>query len=814
MSFLALLLACVAALNLWVGFYVYRQNPGAAPHRAFGFMATTIALWTTGLATTHYAPGVNPWPLRFAFAAASLIPIGVLAFVEETPVRFIDRWQLRRRLFTPVSIALAAASFSPWIVVSVTLGRSASVTVHGPLYPAFVIFVITCLAHSVCVWAVRYRRATGLTKLQLRHLVPAFAIASGLVIVTNLIVPILFNTSDLSKFGPLFTLPPLALVGHSIIRHHLLDLRVVVRHSAVYLAASCCAGLALVALLSASNAIIREEHGIPLPETLLALSVAILFGPLKTRIQRAFDRYLYREPYDYPRTIREASRALRGTIDLVALLESVTTVVDQTLKPEGAAVYLFDEDERHFRLVRKLPGTGFPDTLPTSSPLVSEIRQRRETLFRDERAPAENVNRNARALAFAGLGADVVIPLIDEREVTGLLCINAKRSGDPYFSDDADLLATLANQLAVAIRNAQTHQRIVHLNQELQTILSTIEIGVVAVSARGRIALFNRAAERLTGMAAASARGQRVEHLPAPLAKSIAGTIGDGEPRSPVEFSLPDAAGRLVPIVASTSPLLNPARQLRGAVAVFSDVSHLKALEQEKGRAERLASIEAIASGLVHEIRNPLVAIKTFSQLLPTRYQDSEFRETFSRLAGREIRRIDTLLTRFRTLASASSQPMESVDVTDPIRATLALLGPQLDEHEIRVRQMVDGTPRPILGNIAQLEQLFLNLCLNAMEAMGAGGELTLRVADLTEGGGATLLVEVSDTGVGIPEELLASIFNPFTTTKRRGSGLGLAICRSIADAHRARLSARSNPGRPGSTFTVEFPVPAPSSTL
>jgi signal transduction histidine kinase len=98
---------------------------------------------------------------------------------------------------------------------------------------------------------------------------------------------------------------------------------------------------------------------------------------------------------------------------------------------------------------------------------------------------------------------------------------------------------------------------------------------------------------------------------------------------------------------------------------------------------------------------------------------------------------------------------------------------------------------------------------------MGAGGELTLRVADLTEGGGTTLLVEVSDTGTGIPEELLAKIFDPFVSTKARGSGLGLAICRGVADAHRARLRARNNGERPGSTFTIEFPVPAaaPSPT-
>jgi len=409
---------------------------------------------------------------------------------------------------------------------------------------------------------------------------------------------------------------------------------------------------------------------------------------------------------------------------------------------------------------------------------------------------------------FCRLRAEVVVPLVEAEQVIGLLCIGAKRSGDPYFSNDADLLATLANQSAVAIRNAQTHQRVVQVNEELQKILSTIESGVIAVGPKGKIAIFNRAAEQLTGVPAQTARGQPVDHLPAALARLITMTVQDGQSRSQEEFALPDAAGQLVPLVCSTSPLLRPPGAIAGAVAVLADLSRLKELEQEKRRAERLASLEAIASGMVHEIRNPLVAIKTFTQLLPVRFHDEEFRETFSRVADREIRRIDDLLIRFRTLSSASSQPMEPVDILGPLQDTLETLGPRLAECQIQLRRVANGPPRPILGNASQLEQLFLNLCLNAVEAMEAGGELTVRVADLSEGGGTTLLVEISDTGCGIPEELLATIFNPFVTTKAHGIGLGLAICRSITDAHHARLSARNNVGRPGTTFTVEFPVP------
>jgi len=234
----------------------------------------------------------------------------------------------------------------------------------------------------------------------------------------------------------------------------------------------------------------------------------------------------------------------------------------------------------------------------------------------------------------------------------------------------------------------------------------------------------------------------------------------------------------------------------------------LKNITDDERRAEDLASIEAITAALVHEIRNPLVAIKTFFQLLPTRYQDAEFRETFARTASRELRRIDALLACVGAAPMGISLPMKLVHVADPIRHTLELLRPQLDERGVLAQLIAEDASCPILGNLTQLEQLYLNLCLNALDAMTHGGELTIRIGHRGHGSERTLLSEISDTGPGIPEAVLAHIFDPFVTTKTRGSGLGLAVCRSIARAHRAHLSAHNNVETPGSTFSVEFPMP------
>ncbi|MDP2628194.1 MAG: ATP-binding protein, partial [Candidatus Rokubacteria bacterium] len=486
----------------------------------------------------------------------------------------------------------------------------------------------------------------------------------------------------------------------------------------------------------------------------------------------------------------------------------VSAVVSQTLRPEGLAIYLLDEEEGLFHRAFAAGSASTPVSLPSSSPLLEAVSRNRKLIFRDEigqdHAPPGG---DAVLDDLARLGAEVIVPLLEEDRLIGFVSVGAKRAGDPYFSDDADLLTTLANQSAVAIRNAQAHQQVVQFNEDIQKILATIDSGVIAIGAKGRVTLFNRAAELLTATPPGRLRGQPADHLPAALAHLIGATARDGQSRPQMELALPDPAGQLIPIMCSTSPLVDPQGATMGAVAVFSDLSRLKELEQDRRRAERLASLEAIASGMVHEIRNPLVSLKAFAQLLPKRGQEAEFRDRFARVAEREITRIDDLLGRFRTLSSAPSQPMEPVEIPTPLRATLELLEPEMQARHIRLRQVADGNPRPVLGNASQLQQLFHNLCLNALEAMEPGGELTVRVADLRECGGMTLHVEVSDTGPGIPEDLLPRIFNPFVTTKSRGSGLGLAICSSIADAHRAILRARNNTHRAGATFTVEFPV-------
>ncbi|HKW90946.1 MAG TPA: ATP-binding protein [Methylomirabilota bacterium] len=805
------LLMATAVANLSMGTYVFSRAPRASLNRAFGLLSLATSLWACALAVGYHVDpldsglGETTFVIRVAFAAGSLFAIAFLVFIEQFSLSPPKVFPFVRYCLIPAGVVFFVISFSPWVVVSARSQLSGLQIVYGPLHPFFAVYALAGLGATMYLLTGKYRRSDGLEGLQARYVILAFLLSGVLITTTNIVVPVVFKTSAYGRYGPLFSLLLLGITGHAIIRHRLMDIRIVIHRSVTYLLALVIAGGTVSACLVVSNIFLPDEHDFSSREILLALAVVLCLNPLRAGMQRLFDRYLYRDPYDYAQTLRKASQALTDTIDLQALLKHVGTVLDSTFRPEVISIYLYDVEDREFSLSWSLGSANFAPSFSENSTLVSALGIG-GIVFGDEEA-AEPITGLSDDLTR--LQTEVLVPLNEEGRLIGFFAIGAKRSGDPYFSNDADLLTTLANQAAVAVRNAQTHARVVQVNEEMQKVLETIESGVVAVGPRGRITLFNRAAEQLTGVSAQAVRGQAPEQLPAPLGRLLRSTAADGEARSQVEFPLPDAAGQLIPLMCSTSPLRGPDGTTLGAVAVLNDMSRLKELEHEKRRAERLASIEAIASGLIHEIRNPLVGINTYAQLLPSRGASEAFREMFSRTATREIGRIDDLLSRFRTISRAAQQPMDTVDVSGPLRDTLETLHAEMEDRKIRLRQVGVATHRPVLGNASQLQQLFLNLCLNAIQAMNPGGELTVRMADLSEGGGSTLLVEVADTGPGIPDELLARIFDPFVTTKPHGTGLGLAICRGIADAHHARLTARNNVGRPGCTFTLEFPVPS-----
>jgi signal transduction histidine kinase len=291
------------------------------------------------------------------------------------------------------------------------------------------------------------------------------------------------------------------------------------------------------------------------------------------------------------------------------------------------------------------------------------------------------------------------------------------------------------------------------------------------------------------------------------LIEPLLATVDHGEPQTRPDVELPTVAPTpggpaSRPVICTVSPVRDPGGAVLGAVAVFSDLTPLKELEVERRRAERLAYFQALAAGIAHEIKNPLVAIKTFTQLLPRRQGDARFHEEFGRISTREIDRMQRLVDRLRTLSRPAGGPRHPVDVRLPLAEALELVQPTLEEKGLTMAATLGVEPSLVVGNHQEMEQLFLNLLLNAHDATPAGGTIAVELTRAE----TQVTVTVADSGPGIAPELLERVFEPFFTTKARGSGLGLAISAGIAQAHGARLRVHNRPAG-GAVFTVEFPL-------
>jgi PAS domain S-box-containing protein len=809
----------LCAVLLCLGFIVVARDRYSLVNRLFALSMITITGWIGSISLYLSTRDSDPNIVlgRLAFVSAAAIPFSLLWMFESLSDTPGPRWS-KGLWFAGGACALVVllSLTTPLIVAGSATGSRGRNFIYGPLHPLFGVYFMSCFGFALYRLSRQLRSASGIRRLQLRYLLLGILLGGAGAMTTNLIIPLVWSSSRYSLLGPYFTLIMAGFAAHAIIRYRLMDIRVVIKSGVVYASGIAVAVSLFVGLTTFLRAVTNDDSNRLSFAAAVGIAVltAVLFQPLNSRLQTLLNHYLYRQSYDYQRIIREASRRLSTILDPAQLLRYLVDAIESILKVERISVYLRDDASRSLTIVAgssQWSTETIPSAIPERSALVTLLERERKPCVRDEMLLTRNNTAVQAGRDLRSLQAEVALPFVEDNGVSGFLLIGSKLSGDPYFPDDLDLVSTLVNQATIALKNAQLYRQVVIANEYIENILSTMESGVIAVAADGTVTLFNAAAERMTQLQASQLKGESVDRLPEALAEALRGASTGAEARTQVEMVVQNRAGQIVPIISSSSTLRDRSGSVLGAVAVFSDLSRLNELEREKRRAERLASIGALASGIAHEIKNPLVAIKTFAELLPERFTDEDFHGDFSKVVVREIDRIDALVARLRGLTPTAQHPLP-LDVVGPIQETLALLRAQFEQAHITASSTYQGAQPLVLGDADQLKQLFLNLFVNAIEAMPSGGHLDVRVATRNSIGSAAVVIEIQDTGIGIPSHLLAKMFDPFVTTKERGSGLGLSICRGIADAHRATIYAMNNATGRGAVIVIEFPAVAPTN--
>jgi signal transduction histidine kinase len=332
---------------------------------------------------------------------------------------------------------------------------------------------------------------------------------------------------------------------------------------------------------------------------------------------------------------------------------------------------------------------------------------------------------------------------------------------------------------------------------------------VIAFDSQKKITVFSPEAVRLTKLHAAEVLGESLEKLPAALQKIITEVFTSGRAIADRQIKLPVADGEhIVHVHAVVIPA--GAREISGVILVLHDLSTAQRLESNLRRLDRLANIGTLSAGMAHEIKNATVAIRTFVELLLEKNQNTELAD----IVGREMKRIDGIVSQMLRVAGPAKPNIAPMHMHEVIDYTLRLVQHQLDQKLIVVNRSFIAVPDLVNGDLYQLEQALLNLFLNAIEAMSAGGELTLCTDVIVPAGQhpPQFRLTVQDTGVGIAPENMKRLFETFFTTKKTGTGLGLPITRRIIEEHGGVIHAVSELNR-GAIFLVLLPLPPPKQT-
>jgi two-component system nitrogen regulation sensor histidine kinase GlnL len=354
-----------------------------------------------------------------------------------------------------------------------------------------------------------------------------------------------------------------------------------------------------------------------------------------------------------------------------------------------------------------------------------------------------------------------------------------------------------------------------------EAVLAGLPDAVIAVDPEQRVVFWNGAAEELTARSARRAEGRVLRELfaaDAPVVRRLAETLATGESRSAADSSIERPDRREVPVSLVTAPLFAKDGSVGGAVAVLRDLSRIRQLESEVRRGETLAAAGRMAVGLAHEIRNPLGAIRGAVQLLARELGGDSPLQEYTSVLLTEVDRVNRIIEMLLNLARPVPVRLVPLNVHQLFERVALLSDEAARSRGITLVRRYDPSLPAVLGDEDRLVQVFHNLVRNAMEAMAAGGKVTLatRVSmnplfgKVDLGGGQRSMVEaqVIDEGSGIPPAARARIFDPFFTTKDHGLGLGLAICHQIVEQHRGAIDIESEEGR-GTTVTCFLPVAA-----
>jgi len=685
--------ALTGTLSFLFGIFVYLKNRSSNVNRICMLLTLSVSLWSWSVFGKELSSEKTTalFFIRLVYAGAILIPPFFYHFVSSLVKQKGHKLIL---IFYFVSLIFIIFDFTPLFIKDArSIMSFRYYGIPGKVFPLFVISFISIIGYSHYILIDYFRRSRGQVRNQIRYLLIATIIGflgGGTTFLPN------FNI-EVFPFGFYLISLYVGIVSYAIVKHRLMDINIVLKKGTTYFLLMLLLFIPSILLIILSQRYFFREINYLFSAIILILLflVAFFFHKIKPGTEKAVEQILFKNRYDYRKTLAQFTKALVTILDLQSLSKKIIDTITQTMGVENASLFLLNEEKGEYYLYESInkkmvsPASSFPqgDPLPHFLIKTEEIIVREE-LIKEGDIPEQSsiINR------MSSLNAEVSIPLISRSQLIGIINLSHKFNKDIYSQEDIELLSTLANETAIAIENAR-------LYEDLKKSKSYIR------------------------------------------------------------------------------------------------------------RADRLASLGTLTAGLAHEIRNPLVAIKTFTQLLPERLEDEEFRKHFLGVASGEVDRISSLVNELLEFARTSDPKFEMEDVNGILDGMILLISTESKKKHIEIVKEY-GQDLPLISiDREQIKQVVLNILLNAIEATSENGKIIVDTRSFVKPGGEPYLqIRFTDTGCGIPRENLEEIFNPFFTTKNTGSGLGLSISHQIVQDHKGYIDIESEIDK-GTSFFINLPL-------
>ena len=604
--------------------------------------------------------------------------------------------------------------------------------------------------------------------------------------------------------------------GYAIFRYRLMDVDLIFKRGVVYtLAAATVVGLYFGLVAGVATLVHSRQPGTgPVGLILAVVVTALLFDPVRKWIQDRVDHLFYRTVYDYRRTLIEFGRELSTETDLNALLSSVVDRLARTLAVDRIAIFLpAGEDAEQF-VISKSIGLNPMSKLDLTFLSAPRPEVAGHMFFENtHQVPRETLGSQE---AIARLDLNYYIPCRAQQKTVAVLGLGKTTKGDYLSSEDVELLETLGGYIGIAIQNgrlyaslqqkAAEYERLKDFNEN---IVESINVGVMALDMEDRIDSWNAQMEVMYALPRWQALTQPLRSIfPAEFVEEFYRVRQNTGINNLYKFRLATPAGETRTVNVAIAPLVTRKFQVVGRLVIMDDITARVELEGQLSQADKLSSIGLLAAGVAHEVNTPLAVISSYTQMLAKQLQGDPQKSGLLEKITRQTFRASEIVNNLLNFSRTSGTEFANVDINKVITDTLALLEHQFKVAKITVESDLTPVISPVQGNAGRLQQVFLNLFLNAKDAMAGGGKLTVATAN-----GEVVSVRVSDTGSGIAPEHIQRIYDPFFTTKTsakegqtRGTGLGLSVTYGIIQEHAGKIRVESNPGS-GTTFALDFPL-------